>query len=165
MQIETRKILELGGVVKLIRCNSKSKDFLNLIQQLDADLAQRNGISQLSYDKFNKIQNIETVVVAYVDHVPAGCGCFKPYDSQTAEIKRMYVKPENRGKGLSKQILTELEKWAQESGYSKLCLETGLKQPEAIGLYNKSGYSRIDNYGQYADMPNSICFGKHLKKA
>ena len=138
---------------------------MDLIQQLDADLAQRNGVTQLSYDKYNKVQNIETVVVAFVDRVPVGCGCFKAYDSQTAEIKRMYVKPENRGKGLSKQILTELEKWAQESGYFKLCLVTGLKQPEAIGLYSKSGYSRINNYGQYADMPNSICFGKQLKKA
>jgi putative acetyltransferase len=152
-------------VVKLIRCNSKSPDFLSLIQQLDSDLTQRNGTVQLSYDKYNKLPDIETVVVAYIGKVAIGCGCFKECDSQTAEIKRMYVKPENRGKALSKQILTELENWAQELGYSKLCLETGLKQPEAIGLYGKSGYSRIDNYGQYANMPNSICYGKQLKKA
>jgi GNAT superfamily N-acetyltransferase len=149
-------------VVKLIRCTSKSPDFLSLIKELDADLAQRNGTLQWSYDKYNKLPEIETVVVAYIGKVAIGCGCFKPYDSQTAEIKRMYVKPENRGKGLSKQILTELENWAQESGYSKLYLETGLKQPEAIGLYSKNGYLRIDNYGQYAGMPNSVCFGKQL---
>jgi GNAT superfamily N-acetyltransferase len=76
----------------------------------------------------------------------------------------MYVKPENRGKGISRQILTELETWAQESGYSKSILETGIKQLEAIGLYRTSGYSLIDNYGQYSRMPNSICFGKQLVK-
>jgi GNAT superfamily N-acetyltransferase len=149
-------------VVKLIRCNSKSPDFLSLTKELDADLSQRNGTVQLSYDKYNKLPDIETVVVAYIGKVGVGCGCFKEYDNQTGEIKRMYVKPENRGNGIAKQILVELEKWARESRYSRLVLETGLKQPEAIGLYRNKGYSGIANYGQYAGMPNSICFGKQL---
>ena len=93
-----------------------------------------------------------------------GCGCFKPYSANAVEIKRMYVKTENRGKGISKQILTELENWALELGFTHSILETGPKQPEAIGLYIKSGYSRIENFGQYAAMPNSICFSKTIKK-
>jgi putative acetyltransferase len=86
-----------------VRSDSNSQDFLNLVTQLDVDLAHRNGVLQSSYYKYNKVQHLETVVVAYVDGVPAGCGCFKPYDTQTVEIKRMYVKPENRGKGISKK--------------------------------------------------------------
>ena len=135
-----------------------------LVTRLDADLSQRNGTLQTSYNKHNIIQHIDTVVIAYYNHLPVGCGCFKAYDERTAEIKRMYVKPENRGKGLSKQILAELEKWVLELGFTKIILETGIKQPEAIGLYSKGGYCQIPNYGQYSAMPNSICFGKRLDK-
>ena len=148
----------------LVRSDSNSQDFLDLVQQLDADLAQRYGITQLSYSKYNKIQNIDTIVIAYINNIAVGCGCFKPFDKQTIEIKRMYVKLEDRGTVISKKILFELEKWAAELGFSESILETGAKQHEAIGLYNKSGYHRIDNYGQYAGMPNSICFGKSLLK-
>ena len=147
-----------------VRRDSNSQDFLDLVTQLDADLSQRNGTLQATYNKYNIIQHIDTVVVAYCNHLPVGCGCFKAYDERTAEIKRMYVKPENRGEGVSKQILAELEKWALELGFTKTILETGIKQPEAIGLYNESGYSRIPNYGQYSAMQNSICFSKRLDK-
>jgi putative acetyltransferase len=76
----------------------------------------------------------------------------------------MYVKPEHRGKGVSKLILVELENWARESGFTQSIPETGFKQPEVIGLYSKSDYSQIKNYGQHAAMPKSICFSKTIKK-
>ena len=74
----------------------------------------------------------------------------------------MFVKPEFRGKGISKFVLKELESWGSQLGYSKSVLETGTKQLEAIGLYTKSGYSRIDNYGPYVNMPYSVCMQKNL---
>ena len=80
------------------------------------------------------------------------------------EVKRMYVLPESRGTGVASEILSALEDWAAESGYEKCILETGKKQPEAIGLYKKSGYEMIPNYGQYAGIENSICFEKQLNK-
>jgi putative acetyltransferase len=67
-----------------------------------------------------------------------------------------------RGKGWASMVLTELEKWALELGTSKLILETGLKQPEAIAFYRKNNYSVIPNYGQYANIENSVCFEKNL---
>jgi GNAT superfamily N-acetyltransferase len=76
------------------------------------------------------------------------------------EVKRMYVLPNNRGKGIATTLLWELEKWALELGYMKCVLETGKRQPEAISLYEKSGYQRIPNYGQYKGVENSICFEK-----
>ena len=97
-----------------------------------------------------------------MDHNPAGCGCFKKYGPDTVEIKRIYVKPEYRGAGIAQQILAELERWAVEAGFSAAILETGNKQPEAIGLYQKNGYRRIANYGPYAGLADSICFGKKL---
>ena len=94
--------------------------------------------------------------------MPVGCGCFKKFNNSTVEIKRMFVPLSFRGKGISKKLLIELEQWAKEKGFSGFVLETGKKQHEAIGLYTKLGYQQIENYGQYVDMPNSVCFRKYL---
>lgn len=80
------------------------------------------------------------------------------------EIKRMFVKSENRGSGIAQLILNELEKWAIENNFFKSILETGIKQPGAIRFYTKSGYVKIDNYGQYAGNSNSFCMSKNLIK-
>jgi GNAT superfamily N-acetyltransferase len=92
-----------------------------------------------------------------------GCGAIKEYAPNTMEIKRMYTLPESRGKGIASKVLTELEIWAAELSYEKCILETGKKQPEAIGLYKKNGYKLIPNYGQYAEIENSVCFEKDIK--
>ena len=74
----------------------------------------------------------------------------------------MYTKQKNRGKGIATFVLKELENWAKELGYEKCILETGIKQPEAIRLYEKNGYELIPNYGQYAEVEDSRCFEKKL---
>jgi putative acetyltransferase len=74
----------------------------------------------------------------------------------------MYTLPEFRGKGIAAMVLHELEKWAAELSFEKCVLETGKRQPEAIGLYTKSGYKTIPNYGQYARIENSVCFEKAI---
>jgi len=149
-------------MIKLLRCNSENQDFRNLIISLDDDLNSRYGILQAQYDQFNKIESIETVVVAYLDSIPVGCGCFKKFDADSVEIKRMFVKKENRGKGIAKMILTELERWAEENGNKTSFLETGIKQYEAISFYTNFGYKRIENFGQYIGNANSICMSKVL---
>lgn len=78
------------------------------------------------------------------------------------EVKRMYVLPEGINKGIASKVLAELEAWARELAYYQCILETGLKQPEAIALYQKSGYQQIPNYEQYAGVENSVCFEKML---
>jgi putative acetyltransferase len=72
----------------------------------------------------------------------------------------MFVMPESRGRRVAAQILGELEAWAFESGFSSCVLETGMKQPEAIALYKRSGYVPVPNYGQYAGVYNSVCMKK-----
>ena len=74
----------------------------------------------------------------------------------------MYTLPGSRGKGIATAILKELENWAFELGYAKCVLETGKRQPEAIALYEKSGYKRIPNYGKYAGVENSVCYEKNI---
>ena len=100
--------------------------------------------------------------MAYIDNIAVGCGAFKEYESGTVEIKRMYTLPEHRGKRIAAKVLTELEQWAAQLNYTTCILETGKKQPEAIRLYVRSGYTLIPNYGQYANVENSVCMRKEL---
>lgn len=150
-------------MIRIIRTNSDDQDFIQLVKHLDADLAERDGEDHSFYAQFNKIDKIKYVVVAYENDRPVGCGAIKEYAPSTMEIKRMYTSPESRGKGIASRVLGELEVWASELSYEKCILETGKKQPEAIGLYKKNGYKIIPNYGQYAEIENSLCFEKQIK--
>ena len=150
------------ALIRLIRTRSSNPDFRQLILELDNDLNERYQTEQSKYDKHNVIDIIETVVLGYEGKIPVTCGCFKKYGPDSVEIKRMYVKPSHRGRGLSKLVLAELEFWAVELGNKTAVLETGKGQPEAIGLYQNSGYQQIDNYGPYKNIPQSICFEKRL---
>jgi GNAT superfamily N-acetyltransferase len=124
----------------------------------------RNGETQNLYHQYNKIDHINHAIVVFVENKPVGCGCFKRYDDQTVEMKRMFVLPEMRGKHLAAALLQELEKWAMEEGFTKAVLETGVRQVEAIRLYSVAGYSLTENYGQYIGMGDSICYRKDLVK-
>jgi putative acetyltransferase len=149
-------------MIKLIRTDSANLDFQKLVTLLDQDLQIRDGEEHDFYAQFNKTDKINNVVVAYFDEKPVGCGAFKNYTAETVEIKRMFVKLENRGQRIAKQVLDELEIWANELGYSTFILETGTKQPEAIRLYQREGYEVIPNYGQYEGVENSVCMQKVL---
>ena len=124
-------------MIIIARTNSDDPDFALLVKLLDADLAKRDGEEHSFYAQFNKIDMIKHVVVAYEDGKPIGCGAIKEHAADTMEVKRMYVAPEGREKGIATMILTELENWARELSFTKCILETGKKQPEAIGLYKK----------------------------
>jgi len=150
------------GMINIIRTDSNNRDFIELVKQLDIDLANRDREDHPFYAQFNKIDKIKHAVVAYEDDFPVSCGAFKEFEPGVVEIKRMYSLPVWRGKGMASRVLSELENWAAELGHIKCILETGYKQPEAIELYKKNGYIRIPNYGQYAGIENSLCFEKEL---
>ena len=145
---------------KIIRTDNKNVDFNKLIIELDAYLKVTDGADHEFYNQFNGLDNIKNVVIAYKDKQAIGCGAFKKFDDETAEIKRMYVKINHRGYGIAQAILNSLELWASEKDFKKCILETGDRQIEAIKFYKKAGYIRIANYGQYAQMDNSNCFEK-----
>jgi len=142
------------------RTDSDNIQFRELVALLDADLKIRDGEEHGFYAQFNSIENLRNVIICYVNNNPAGCGAFKKYDEQKVEIKRMFVLPGYRGHGMGLNILKELELWAMELNYTACILETGKKQPEAIRLYQKAGYSIIKNYGQYEHVENSVCMLK-----
>ena len=103
-------------------------------------------------------------LVAYVDDAPAACGGWRAHDADV-ELKRMYVRPSFRGRGLARAVLAELERTAAEAGFSRLILETGSKQPEAIALYISAGYAPVPSFGYYANEPEAVHLGKELEAA
>lgn len=149
-------------MISIIRTDSNCQDFVDLVVHLDQELKIRDGEDHSFYAQYNKIDKIKYSVVAYDNQVPVGCGAIKEYNNKTMEVKRMFVMPGYRGKGIAKSILTELEKWAGELNYKNCILETGVNQPEAINLYCNYGYNRIPNYGQYKNAVKSVCFQKSI---
>jgi putative acetyltransferase len=101
-------------------------------------------------------------IAARIDGRPVGCGGIARFDETRGELKRMYVEPGSRGRGLGRQLLEALEEAALRLGYVAVVLETGDKQPEALGLYTSSGYERIPCYEPYASRELSLCFEKSL---
>lgn len=146
----------------LKRTNSDDLDFQKLVIELDKVLAVLDGDDHSFYAQYNKLNAIKHVVVLYKNDKPVGCGAIKEYDEHTMEVKRMFVDPTQRGKGLATAVLLELEKWAKELGYKKCILETGKKQTDAVRLYEKNNYLLMENYGQYAGVEYSLCFEKKL---
>lgn len=104
-------------------------------------------------------------LVAYLDGRPAGCGGWRVHDGADgpeAELKRMYVSPAARGRGVARAILAELERTAVEAGYGRMVLETGHRQPEALALYRSAGYVDVPDFGYYADEPGAVHLGKTI---
>lgn len=149
-------------MIVLQRYDSAHPHFIQLVRELDAFLAELDGEEHQFYNQLNAITNLRHVLVGYEAGTPVCCGAFRPVDSHSVEIKRMYTIPGARGKNYASTLLKALEQWASELSYTTAVLETGKRQPDAIALYEKNGYRRIDNYGQYAGIENSICFSKAL---
>ena len=104
-------------------------------------------------------------LVVVEDGRAVACGGIQALDDGTGELKRMYVRPAYRGRGIARQLLAALEELAFRQGHSVVCLETGSYLPAAIGLYTSCGYEPIPVYGEYVDNPYSVCFAKRLPVA
>jgi GNAT superfamily N-acetyltransferase len=152
----------MDSILKVVKTTSENPDFLSLIKTFDMYLWERYPELKTNYWGNNIIELNRNVVIIYLGKKPVACGCFKKYDKNTIEIKRMFVAPEVRGLGLAQRVLRELELWAQELDYSVSVLETLHKQQEAISLYQKVGYTIVDNYGPYVGLDKSVCMKKEI---
>jgi putative acetyltransferase len=135
-----------------------------LIEDLDAELLRlypAEGIFGVDFTSL-KVREM-TFCVAYVNKYAVGCGGLRPLEKDTAELKRFYVKKNFRGRGVASAILKFLEAQAEAAGIAVIKLETGPKQPEAIGLYQKFGYEKTEAYGEYIGSEYSYCMGKVLQ--
>lgn len=147
--------------IRLLRTTPDYPAFKELVQALDVFLAELNGERNAFFAPLNSVDTIRHAVVAFVDEEPVGCGAFRPAERKVIEIKRMYVAPDLRVRGIGRMLLSELENWALELGYNEAILETRRFEP-ALRLYENAGYRAIPNYGAYADSPESVCLGKAL---
>ena len=152
----------MNNKIEIIKTTSENPDFVTLIAALDVSLWERYPELKTNYWGNNVIELNPNVIIVYLENKAVACGCFKKYDKNTIELKRMFVSPEARGLGLAKKIILELELWAHDLSYTASVLETLYKQKEAISLYQKVGYTIVDNYEPYVGLENSICMKKKL---
>ena len=148
--------------ITIKRTTSSDKDFELLVRHLDNELWNELNEDQAQYDPYNKVPDLPTVIMIYINDKPVACGCFKQYNAGTVEIKRMFVEKEHRRKGLSKIVLDELEKWAIEHKAKHAILETSIHFTAAKALYMNAGYRLIPNYDQYVGLTESVCMKKDL---
>ena len=142
-----------------------SADARRLIDALDAHLASRYTAEQRFGPNLKPAQiapGLGTFVVARADGRAVGCGAVRLLDPTTVEVKRMYVEPEMRGRGVAKVILAYLEAAGRELRAERAVLETGIYQDEAIGLYRRAGYTEVACWGEYTTSPTSVCYEKAI---
>lgn len=144
-------------------------DALRLIEEVQAEYVQRYGgrdDTPLEQAMFEPPAG--SFFVGYVAGEAVATGAWRRTDvpafgaAAVAEIKRMYVVPQARGAGIARRMLAHLESTAAAAGFGALILETGLRQPEAMALYETSGYLPVPGFGYHRDMPLSRCYGKPL---
>lgn len=137
-----------------------------LIAALNAELSERypedDSANHFRLDGHEVAPGRGTFLVAYDESVPIGCGAVRRIDEGVAELKRMYVAPAMRGRGVGRALLAALEAEARQLGVTRLVLETGPRQPEAIALYEREGFVSIPAFGEYEDHPLSVFMGKDL---
>ena len=133
-----------------------------LINNLCAEVGARYGAPPSPFSLSETAMERTIFLIARLDNEPVGCGAVRRIDDATAEVKRMYVAPAGRRKGIARRILAELEHSAVDFGYKAIRLETGNLQPEAQRLYESCGYKRIAAFGHYVGNPTSVCYEKML---
>jgi putative acetyltransferase len=151
------------GELTLQFSEPNNEDLLALIAKLDEYLYSLYPSEEVFVVNLDgpKVSDV-VFVIAYLEDVTVGCGAYRPLDERTCELKRIFVDPSYRNKGIASRILSFLEQEAVHAGFTSLLLETGPMQPESIELYKKLGFVEIERFGEYVDCPSSICMGKKL---
>ncbi len=150
--------------VVIRRSTLSSADATRLITALNAELGAafpEPGANHFSLSEEQIEPGNGAFLVAYLDNTAVGCGAVRRFDAVTAELKRMYVEPSVRGRGIGRALVEALEREARLLGVTKVVLETGTRLTPAIKLYEGMGYVRIPLFGEYLASPDtSLCFGK-----
>lgn len=149
--------------IEIVETRPDHPDATALINELEASLALRYPAASrhgYSVDKL-LLEGVSFFVMRH-DGIPCGCGGMQFYDGAYGELKRMYIRPQFRGLGLGKRLLSHLADFSLQRGIKVLRLETGVHQVEAIALYEGFGFQRIPPFGVYQPDPLSVCFEKHL---
>lgn len=141
-------------------------DFLSLCSELDAclNLAIGGEHKREKYKKFNHLDTMDYVVLAYDGDRAVGCAALRNYSDEEVELKRVFVQDAYRGRGIGGALLAHLTDWAAEAGYRQMILETGAFLAASVHLYTRHGFQQTPNYGAYKDMPESLCMRRYINK-
>ncbi len=166
VQVELDAIVRLAlpveGEVTLRAVPFSSQLAQSLIAEVQQELVRRyGGPDETPVDPAEFAAPDGTFLVALLGGEPIGCAGLRRHGADV-EVKRMFVRIEHRRRGHARRMLAELERWAADRGHRRVVLETGLAQPEAIALYEATGYRPIDGFGHYRDEPSSRSFAKEL---
>lgn len=150
--------------MELRHTDGTDPDFIALCALLDGHLTKLAGgeENRAEYVPHNALTHIHDVFILYDKKLPVGCASFKRYAEGTAEVKRVFIHEDYRGRGLSRRLMEAVEAQAKQQGYHSLILETGRPLVSAIALYTNMGYQVIPNYGPYECMGESVCMRKEL---
>ncbi len=154
------------GTLIIARADLNADASRALIAALNAELSGvyvEPGATHFRLDPEEVSGERGAFLIVYHEGIPVGCGAFRRMDAETAELKRMYVAPPLRGKGLGRRLVTALESEARALGIRRLVLETGIHQAAALALYRGMGFQSIPLFGEYCLSPDtSVCLGKDL---
>lgn len=134
-----------------------------LVAELDREYEARFGAVALQYRPYNTLEGLKQACVILVNGEAVACGGLRQLEEQTAELKRVYVKPAFRRRGLARQLVEVLELQALFQGNTSMVLETGRAMPEAVALYSGLGYREIPGFGPFRDDPITVCMKKELE--
>ena len=139
-------------------------DFLCLCSELDAFLNHAIGgeSKREKYKKFNCLDTMDYVVLAYDGEQAVGCAALRKYSADEVELKRVFVRESCRGQGVGGMLLEHLIAHARQTGYSQMVLETGEFLAASVRLYLRYGFEQTANYGAYRDMKESLCMRLHI---
>ena len=159
-----RERLPLMQQYHFVKTNGTNKVFCKLCERLNQQLDESIGkkVQSEQYAQYNGLETIHDVVLVYEGEKAIGCGAYKAFDEETAELKRVFIDKDYRGKGIAKELLRRIEADARISGYRFMVLETGVALKDARELYTKVGYKVIPNFEPYVNMPQSICMRKKI---
>jgi GNAT superfamily N-acetyltransferase len=153
------------GDIAVQHCDVTSPVARGLIEALNTELSDRypeDGANHFRLDADEVAHGRGAFLIAMRWGTPVGCGAVRRIGGRAGEIKRMYVVPAERGRGVGRVILASLEAEARALGLDRLLLETGARQPEAIALYERAGFRTIPLFGEYMNSPLSVCMAKDL---
>ncbi|HEY4116370.1 MAG TPA: GNAT family N-acetyltransferase [Byssovorax sp.] len=157
----------MSAPIDVRRASLAERVVQDLIAALNRELDARypeEGANHFRLDASELEDGSGALLVAYDGDEPLGCGAIRCLDGETAEVKRMYVADAARGRGVGRLLLEALEAEARRLGRTRLVLETGDRQHEAVGLYTRAGFTKAAPWGEYIDSPLSLCMEKRLER-